>query len=65
MAALPGVQTFVHDFQGFSVFITVEGETIESTYGHPFWVVRGEDLGNRRCPATSWLRRARPRLAGG
>ncbi len=28
----------------------MQGETIESTSGHPFWVVRGDDLANRRCP---------------
>ena len=44
------LQTFVHDHEGTSAFITVEGETIESTFGHPFWVVRGDDLANRRCP---------------
>ena len=44
------LQTFVHDHEGKSAFITVEGETIESTSGHPFWVVRGNDLGNRRRP---------------
>jgi hypothetical protein len=44
------LQTFVHDFEGTSAFITVDGETIESTAGHPFWVVRGEDLADRNCP---------------
>ena len=44
------LQTFVHDHEGTSAFITVEDETIESTSGHPFWVVRGDALANRRCP---------------
>ncbi len=44
------LQTFVHDHEGTSAFITVQGETIESTSGHPFWVVTGTDLANRRCP---------------
>jgi hypothetical protein len=44
------LQTFVHDHEGTSAFITVQGETIESTSGHPFWVVTGTDLATRRCP---------------
>ena len=44
------LQTFVHDHEGTSAFITVQDETIESTSGHPFWVVRGDDLASRRCP---------------
>jgi hypothetical protein len=44
------LQTFVSDYQGHLVFLRVGGETIESTSGHPFWVVRGEDLTSRRCP---------------
>lgn len=34
-------------YKGMSVFITVASETIESTYRHPYWVVRGEDLASR------------------
>jgi Pretoxin HINT domain len=30
--------------------IRVEGETIRATGGHPFWVVDGEDLAERRLP---------------
>jgi hypothetical protein len=32
---------------GRSAFVTVAGETVEATYGHPFWVVRGEQLAER------------------
>jgi hypothetical protein len=29
------------------VFVSVGGETIESTFRHPYWVVRGENLAER------------------
>ncbi len=32
---------------GRSVFVTVAGETVEATFRHPFWVVRGEELAER------------------
>ncbi len=35
--------------KGTSVFTTVAGETIESTYRHPYWVVQGEALACRPC----------------
>ena len=34
-------------YKGSSVFTLVAGETIESTYCHPYWVVRGEALAYR------------------
>ena len=34
-------------YDGTSVFTTVAGETIESTYRHPYWVMRGEALASR------------------
>src|SRR5205823_1794762 len=41
------LQTFCSRYQDRSVFVTVAGETIESTFFHPFWVVRGEQLAER------------------
>ncbi len=41
------LETFRREYQGRSVFVTVEGETIEATFRHPFWVVRGEALAQR------------------
>ena len=41
------LQTFVRDYEGDGVFVTVEGETIESTFHHPYWVVAGEALADR------------------
>jgi hypothetical protein len=40
-------QTFRRDYYENSVFVTVAGETIESTRLHPYWVVRGEELDKR------------------
>jgi hypothetical protein len=37
-------QTFCTDYEGRSVFVTVAGEQIASTFLHPYWVVRGQDL---------------------
>jgi hypothetical protein len=44
------VQPFQRHVVGTSVFVTAAGETIESTYRHPYWVVRGEAL-----PQRPWL----------
>lgn len=41
------LQTFERDYDGDSVFITVDGETIESTFRHPYWVVEGKGLDDR------------------
>ena len=41
------IQTFRRRYDGHSVFVTAEGDTIESTLLHPFWVVRGEGLAER------------------
>lgn len=41
------LQTFTRKYEGNSASITVAGETIEATFLHPFWVVRGDDLVNR------------------
>ncbi len=36
--------------QGPMATVTVKGETLRATGGHPFWVVRGEDLADRPKP---------------
>jgi hypothetical protein len=41
------LQTFTRLYQGDYVSMTVGGETIESTFRHPYWVVRGEALAAR------------------
>jgi hypothetical protein len=41
------LQTFCQNYDGRSVKVGVLNETIEATYLHPFWVVRGENLENR------------------
>jgi Protein of unknown function (DUF1557). len=41
------VSTSERTYDGIIVTITVGGEDIESTAGHPFWVVRGRDLESR------------------
>ena len=41
------LKTYVSDHDGTSAKITVAGETIEATFLHPFWVVRGDDLAGR------------------
>jgi hypothetical protein len=41
------LQTFNSHHDGSRAFVTVAGETIEATYRHPFWVVRGEALAER------------------
>jgi hypothetical protein len=43
------LQTFCQDYEGRSVKVGVVNETIEATYLHPFWIVRGENLENRPC----------------
>lgn len=44
------VETFEHDYIGDMVTITIDGDRIKSTSGHPFWVVEGEDLQDRPRP---------------
>ena len=41
------MQTFCTRYRGRSVLVTVAGETIEATFRHPFFVVRGKDLDSR------------------
>jgi RHS repeat-associated protein len=41
------LETFTRLYEGHSTFVTVEGETIESTLLHPYWVVSGEGLAER------------------
>jgi len=41
-------KTFKRSYFGGTALITVEGETIQATYHHPFWVVRGQDLETRK-----------------
>ena len=43
----PILKTFVTEHDGLSAKITLGDETIEATFLHPFWVVSGEDLGER------------------
>ncbi len=43
------LQTFASFYEDDSVLLTVAGETIESTYHHPYWVVSGEELAERTC----------------
>ncbi len=45
---LSGVaKTFVQDYDHVAVGITVDGETIVSTFRHPYWVLSGDQLGDR------------------
>lgn len=41
------VETYIHQHNGTTAEIQVEGEKIWATGGHPFWVVDGEDLAGR------------------
>jgi hypothetical protein len=41
------IKTFPHDYEGSLVSLTVEGEVIEATGNHPFWVIAGEGLEQR------------------
>ncbi len=43
-------ETFVLDAVGELAEVFVAGRKIESTFHHPFWVVRGEDLDRRPTP---------------
>ena len=43
----PVLETFIHEFRGNSVLLTVDGETLEATDTHPFQVVEGTDLAAR------------------
>ncbi len=44
------VETYEHDYEGDLVALTIEGEVIEATGNHPFWVVEGEALEKRERP---------------
>jgi hypothetical protein len=44
------VETYEHDFEGDLVALAVEGDVIEATSNHPFWVVEGEGLEQRERP---------------
>jgi RHS repeat-associated protein len=41
------LETFCRHYQGRKVAVTASGETVEATYRHPFWVLRGEALETR------------------
>jgi hypothetical protein len=41
------LQTFTRDYEHDLVFVTCGGETVESTFLHPYWVCEGEDLASR------------------
>jgi hypothetical protein len=38
------VETYEHDYEGDLMALAVEGESIEATSNHPFWVIEGEGL---------------------
>jgi SCP1.201-like deaminase/Pretoxin HINT domain len=40
-------RTFHHHHEGMAASIQIQDEVIEATFGHPFWVVRGEGLEDR------------------
>jgi len=44
------VEIYRHENEGPMATIRVNGETIRATGGHPFWVVDGEALAERRVP---------------
>ncbi len=44
------VEVYRHQNQGAMATIQVKGEAIRATGGHPFWVVDGEGLAERRLP---------------
>jgi hypothetical protein len=46
----PVVQTYEHDYEGNLVAVIVDGQVIEATSNHPFWVVEGQGLENRERP---------------
>ena len=41
------LRTFVRDYDHEAVVVTVNGEAIETTQLHPFWVIDGDDLTSR------------------
>jgi RHS repeat-associated protein len=41
------LQTFCTEIRSQTVLVCAAGETVEATYRHPFWVVRGEELAGR------------------
>ncbi|MCE9606717.1 MAG: HINT domain-containing protein [Planctomycetia bacterium] len=46
----PVVETYEFDHVGDFVALTIDEQTIESTYHHPYWVVSGLDLEDRPRP---------------
>lgn len=42
-------ETYVHDFDGEMVSVTIADEMVEATANHPFWVVEGDGLAGRNC----------------
>ena|GEM_PF-6865587 len=43
-------ETYVNEYAGDQVNVFVAGERIASTYHHPYWVVRGQELADRPVP---------------
>ena len=41
------LDNFIRELAGDLVSVTISGDTIESTFRHPYWVISGEDLANR------------------
>jgi len=40
-------RTFVHEYQGDIISVSIEGDTVEATGNHPFWVINGRNLCER------------------
>jgi RHS repeat-associated protein len=40
-------RTFEHSYVGKYITVTIAGDAIVSTFNHPYWVTRGESLGDR------------------
>jgi RHS repeat-associated protein len=58
------VEVYQYQHRGTMATLQVNGETIRATGGHPFWVVRGEELGNRPSPVRISAHQAGSRQAG-
>jgi len=52
------VEVFSRDYEGDIVTVEVEGESIEATGSHPFWVIDGDDLDQRPAVGHCEIRRS-------
>ena len=41
------LHTYSLEYHGRSAFVSIDGDEIEATYRHPFWVLSGADLAER------------------